>query len=410
MPYQVAIAGCTTYDDEEVRAAVEAAVQPQGGLERFVWPGQRVLLKLNLLSAHPSERAVTTHPAIVKAVVRMVQARGATAIVGDSPGGILTDAQYRALLETTGIRQVIEETGCEWLNFDAETTEVTADRARVFKRLTAVKAPFDADVIIGLPKLKTHQFMYYTGAVKLLYGFLPGLVKAEYHLHAGRSQDTFAELLLDIHDTFPPALTIMDAVVGMEGNGPTYGTPRQVGLILASASCPALDFVMTHLIGLNPPVVPTVRAALRRGNGPARLEEIEIFGEDPEAMRVSDFQQARTLRAGTGSARLAPWSSWLFAAWPEIDVSACKFCGKCAESCPPESIIHRKGELPRIELAACLRCYCCHELCPHGAIRIAGPRMRFPIGLGAWFYDLMTKVIARRKRKSPREIAGVPRR
>jgi len=399
MPYQVAIARCGTYDDAAVQHAVEAVLRPLGGLERVVEPGQRVLLKLNLLSAHSPERAVTTHPAIVKAVVRLVQARGATAIVGDSPGGLQTDAQYRALLETTGIRQVIEETGCEWLNFDAETTEITAEKARVFKRFTAVRAPFDADVIIGLPKLKTHQFMYYTGAVKLLYGFLPGLAKAEYHLHAGRSQDTFADLLLDIHDTFPPALTIMDAVVGMEGNGPTHGTPRPVGAILASASCTALDFVMTHLIGLDPLIVPTVRAALRRGSGPGRLEDIELFGEDPAAVRVPDFRQARTLRAGNWSPRLAAWSSWLFAAWPEIDASACQFCGACAKSCPPEAIAFQKGALPRIELAACLRCYCCHELCPHGAVRITGPRLRFPTGLGARFYDLMTKVNARRKRK-----------
>jgi len=399
MPYEVAIARCNNYNEEQVRAAVEAALQPLGGLARFVQPEQRVLLKLNLLSAHPPERAVTTHPAFVKAVVQLVQARGATAIVGDSPGGILTDAQYRELLETTGIRQVVRETGCEWLNFNADTTEITLDRTKVFKRLTTVRAPFEADVIIGLPKLKTHQFMYYTGAVKLLYGFLPGLVKAEYHLHAGRSQDTFAELLLDIHDTFPPALTIMDAIVGMEGNGPTHGAPRPVGLVLASNNCPALDFVMTHLIGLNPQIVPTVRAALRRGSGPSKLDEITIFGEDPRAVRVTGFRHAKTLRAGTGSARLAAWSSWLFAAWPEVDAGACKLCGTCANSCPAEAMIYRQGEPPRIELSACLHCYCCHELCPHGAVRIAGPRLRFPTDLGAWCYDVITKINARRKKK-----------
>ena len=399
MSYEVAITGCSTYDEEQVHAAVEAALRPLGGLEMFVQPGQRVLVKLNLLSAHPPERAVTTHPAVVKAVVRLVQARGAVPIVGDSPGGVLTDAQYRALLETTGIQQVIEETGCAWRNFDDATEEITSERARVFKRFTAVRAPLDADVIIALPKLKTHQFMYYTGAVKLLYGFLPGLVKSEYHLHAGRSQDTFAELLLDIHDTFPPALAIMDAVVGMEGNGPTYGAPREVGLILASRSCTALDFVMTHLIGLNPTMVPTVRAALRRGSGPARLEDITLFGEDPQAARVPDFRQARTLRAGTGNARFASWSSWLFSAWPEIDEAACKRCGTCATHCPPEGITAKKGELPRIDLAACLRCYCCHELCPHDAVRIAGPRLRFPTAAGVGIYGLMTKVNEWRKRK-----------
>lgn len=399
MPYEVATIRCRAYEEEQVYDAVEAALRPLGGLDAFVQPGQRVLVKLNPLSAHPPERAVTTHPAVVKAVVQMVQARGSTAIVGDSPGGVLTDAQYRALLEITGIWRVIEETGCAWANFDAETTDITSDTARVFKRFTTCKAPLDADVIIALPKLKTHQFMFYTGAVKLLYGLLSGLVKAEYHLHAGRSQDTFADLLLDIHDTFPPALAIMDAVVGMEGNGPTYGTPREVGLILASPSCTALDFVMAHLIGLNPTMVPTVRAAIRRGSGPARLEDITLFGEDPQAARVPDFRQARTLRVGTGNARFAAWSSWLFSAWPEIDESLCKRCGTCATHCPPESIAGNKGELPRIDLSACLRCYCCHELCPHGAVRIAGPRLRFPTAAGVGIYGLMTKVNGWRKRK-----------
>ena len=398
MSYEVAVVRCPTYDEAQVRDAVASALAPLGGIAGVVQPGQRVLLKLNLLSAHPPEAAVTTHPAVVKAVVREVQARGAVAIVGDSPGGVLSDAQYRALLETTGIWQVIEETGCEWVNFNA-VTEYSAEHARVFKRLPIATAALEADVIIGLPRLKTHQFMYYTGAVKLLYGYLPGVAKAEYHLHAGKRRETFADLLLDIHDTLPPALTVMDAVVGMEGNGPTHGTPRQVGLVLAGRSCTALDFVMAHLIGLDPPAVPTVRMAMRRGSGPERLDEITVFGEDPAAVRVRDFRPAKTVRGAGMPVWLAECSAWLFSAWPEIDKDACKRCGHCREHCPPQAMAQHGGGTPRIDLAACLRCYCCHELCPHDAVRIAGPRLRFPAGFGTWLYGKMSRIRALMKRK-----------
>ncbi len=377
MCYQVSVIRCPSYDDALLAQAVRDALAPLGGLASVVRAGQRVLIKLNLLSAAEPERAVTTHPALARVVVRMVQALGAVPVLGDSPGGVNTPGNYQALLKKTGMRQVIDETGCACVLFDEHTQEMTPEGTRVFKKFTAVTAPSEADVIISLPKLKTHQFAYYTGAVKTLYGFLPGLKKAEYHLHAGKSIAQFAELLLDIYQTFPPALTIMDAVVGMEGQGPSAGTPRQVGLVLASHSCTALDYVMTELIGLHPLDVPTVRAAAARGIGPAALGEITLFGEALDAVRVPDYQQALTLKASLLPPWLADLSSWLFATRPLIDPAKCLRCGKCAEACPPHAIAFRQGTLPRIDHPHCLRCYCCHELCPADAITVARPRVSF---------------------------------
>ncbi len=374
MPNTVTITRCPSYD--AVDAALAEALAPLGGLAAFVKPGQRVLLKLNLLMAKPPEAAVTTHPALVRAVVRAVQALGATAVVGDSPGMINMNGGYPALLKATGIQQVIDETGCAVVFFDADTVEVDCPRARVYKKLTLVKAPFDADVVIGLPKLKTHGFMFYTGAVKLLYGYLPGMRKVEYHLHAGKRLDDFAELLLDIAETLPPALTIMDAVTAMEGNGPSHGTPRQVGLLLASPSVYALDFVGTHLIGLDPLGVPTVGAAAARGLGPKALGEITLHGADPADVRVADFVPAPTLKgSGIMPLWIADLSSWLFAPRPVIDAARCIKCGKCAGHCPPHAITHLRGAVPTINLKPCLRCFCCHELCPEGAVRIAPARV-----------------------------------
>ncbi|HEX2949365.1 MAG TPA: DUF362 domain-containing protein [Armatimonadota bacterium] len=381
MSYEVSVVRCQAYDQAQLRAAIEAGLEPLGGLAAFVHAGDRVLLKLNLLSPCIPDAAVTTHPGLVKAVIQLVQERGATAVIGDSPGGMSTEASYRALLQTTGIQQVIEETGCDVVRFDAETTTVTSTTGRMFRQFTVAKAPLDADVVIALPKLKTHQFALYTGAVKLLYGYLPGLTKVEYHLHAGKSVHTFAELLLDIYETFTPTLTIMDAVVAMEGNGPAHGTPRHLGFLLASASGPALDYVAAELIGLDPMVVPTIRAAAQRGIGPKAVADVVVHGEDPQQVPMTDFKQADTLKTASVPQWMVNLSSWLFAARPVIGREKCIKCGRCAKSCPPQTIQFSPGQFPEIEYGKCLRCYCCHELCPAGAVTVAKPRLHIPAGI-----------------------------
>jgi uncharacterized protein (DUF362 family) len=252
MSYHVSIEKCGSYDDHEVRKAVKACLAPLGGLESVVSDGDCVLVKLNLLSAKAPEAAVTTHPAIVRATVELVQELGATPVLGDSPGGGSTAASYKALLEKTGIQDVVDNTGCELVRFDEAKREVAATNAKTFKKLMLANAITEADVIIGLPKLKTHNLTYYTGAVKLLYGYVPGLFKTEYHLHTANDINLFADLLLDIYETYPPALTLMDAIVGMEGAGPSNGKPRKIGLILSSKSCTALDYVAVTIAGFDP--------------------------------------------------------------------------------------------------------------------------------------------------------------
>jgi len=220
MPYKVSIHRCDSYDDPSVSKAVEASLVPLGGLESAVKETDRVLIKLNLLSAKPPEAAVTTHPAIVKATIKLVQELGATPVIGDSPGGGSTRASYKKLLEKTGIKQVVEDTGCEWVRFDEATLEVASDTAKTFKKLTLAKAVTEADVIIGLPKLKTHNLMYYTGAVKLLYGYIPGMFKTEFHLHTARDLNLFADLLLDLHETYPPLSRLWMRLWGWRATAP----------------------------------------------------------------------------------------------------------------------------------------------------------------------------------------------
>ncbi len=380
MDYRVSLAKCRSYEPDLVRSAVRESLTPFGSLKPFVDKGDKVLIKVNLLRSVPPERAVTTHPEVVKAVVEEVQAIGAVPVIGDSPGGRNTEASYAALLNKTGMQRVADETGCEIAFFDSETVEFSAEKGRTFRKFTVPRAVLDADLVIGLPKLKTHQLTLMTGAVKLQYGYLPGLTKAEYHLHAGRSIDRFAELLLDLYVTLPPVLYIMDAVVGMEGNGPSHGEPKDIGLIMASKSATALDYVAACVIGFDPMAIPTVKLACARGAGPCSIDEISIHGGTIEEVAVTDFAKPGTMFAMRIPACLFDVASRLLGARPVIDPEICTLCGTCATHCPSRAILHTKGMRPRIRYRMCIRCFCCQELCPAGAVSVWRPRLRRWVG------------------------------
>ena len=375
MEYEVSVVRCDSYDDARIRAAVEESLKPLGGLGSIVKKGDRVLIKLNLLSAKTPDQAVTTHPALAKAVVKMVQELGGIPLLGDSPGGSNTGNSYKTLLKNTGIQAAADETGCATVSFE-EAVNVSPEKARTFKKLKIAKAVLDADVIIGLPKLKTHTLTYYTGAVKLLYGYVPGVTKTEYHLHTGRDVNLFAEMLMDIYEARPPDLYIMDAVVGMEGRGPSGGTPRQIGLVIASRSATAMDFVATSVIGFDPLAVPTVKRAVECGSGPRKLDEIRIYGESLAAVTLKDFRKADTM----DMARMPPFVMGLMARLggtrPQIDRNRCIRCGICADDCPPKAMTFSRGSVPKIDYNKCIRCYCCQELCPRNAVSVRTPLLR----------------------------------
>jgi uncharacterized protein (DUF362 family)/NAD-dependent dihydropyrimidine dehydrogenase PreA subunit len=376
MSYVVSVEKCGSYDDHEVKKVVEACLAPLGGLGSVVSDGDNVLVKLNLLSAKVPEAAVTTHPAIVKATVELVQELGATPVLGDSPSGGSTVASYKALLAKTGIQDVIDDTGCEIVRFDEARREISVGKAKTFKRLTLAKAVTEADVIIGLPKLKTHTLTYYTGAVKLLYGYIPGLFKTEYHLHTANDINLFANLLLDLHETYPPALTLMDAIVGMEGAGPSNGKPRKIGLVLSSKSCTALDYVAVTIAGFDPMSVPTVRLAQERGVGPARLEDVTICGERVQSLVMEDFEKTLTASLSRAPPSFINVLKRFIAVKPVISVSDCRRCGECYRACPPKAIALKKAQGPDIDYSKCIRCFCCQELCPEGAITVTAPLIR----------------------------------
>jgi len=362
---KVSLLRCPNYETAEVEKAVRQSFELLGGVSIVAEPGQKVLVKPNLLAATPPERAVTTHPAVVAAVVRLLREAGAEVWVGDSPGGVEWKITKRAL-EVSGIGSAAEQAGARVIDFDAEgATLVENPEGVVLKRFAVAKAVLEADVVISLAKLKTHGQALYTGAVKNVLGCVPGGGKIRVHQLAPKSRQ-LAAALLDIFSVVRPAFCLIDGIVAMEGNGPNFGTPRHLGLLVASRDCVAADAVACHLIGYPARSIYILDQAARRGLGTGSLDKIEVVGEPLESCRVPDFVHASNLIFELTPAPLARILGGLVRVEPEIDQEACRQCGLCQRSCPAGAIV---GEGPfRIERARCVRCFCCHELCPHGAV------------------------------------------
>jgi len=368
----VALVPCTSYDEHEVSQALKRAVDYIGGWDRYIKPGQRVLLKVNLLTKRSPEQAVTTHPALVKEVAASVIRAGGKPIIYDSPGGQFTKAILKDVYEGCGMTQVANELGIE-LNFDLAAIEALAPKEAIVRSFILSRAVRDADVIINLPKLKSHGLTRYTGAVKNLYGCIPGLQKADYHLQFPEL-DKFISFLLDLALTIKPALTIMDAVVGMEGEGPSAGTPRQLGFLLASPSVFALDAAAVGLIGQSIAQIPSTNIARKRGLLQHWTEDM-VVGTELNQAAVRDFVVPPP---GGTSFRLLGYPvppQWiklagrLFGARPVFDLDKCRQCGICVRSCPAKALTLTAGQ-PVLDLEKCIRCFCCQELCPKQAVSI----------------------------------------
>jgi len=365
MAEKVAIAACADYAYAQVLRGVKAALKPLGGMKAFVQRGDRVLIKPNLLSGKHPDRCVTTHPAIVKAVAQLVHERGGIPVIGDSPavGGL-----HRVAAQA-GISEVAEELGCPLVEFK-EVAEIRMGEDYTFRRVELAKAVLEADVVINLPKVKTHSQTLLTLAVKNTFGCIPGMRKAQWHLKAGTDHAYFAGMLAELCQIVKPALTIADGVIGMEGDGPGNGDPRPLGLILAGDNPHALDATICQIIGAPPLELLTLQAAHERGFAGTDLRQIEVLGQKLEDVQVAPFRlPARfDVQWNLPGFIKRPLKN-VFVPKPRVDRDLCKECGACAEVCPPQAIsLDAKGV--RIDYHKCIRCYCCQEVCPEGAVRL----------------------------------------
>jgi uncharacterized protein (DUF362 family)/Pyruvate/2-oxoacid:ferredoxin oxidoreductase delta subunit len=365
----VSLHDCASYDNQNlVDAAVALAADEAGGINPS---GATVLLKPNLLNASAPQRAATTHPAVLRAAIRYYKARGAARIlVGDSPGWQPMDLVGKA----SGIMEATLSEGAEWAQF-SESVSVDIPGARMVKRFDLARPVVESDLVVSLPKLKTHGLMYFTGAVKNLFGAVPGLSKSAFHLRFPGRQE-FAAMLADLMLAVKPGFAIMDGIVGMEGLGPNSGHPRQVGLVLASTDCWSLDWVASQLIGYDPATIPYLGLAALDERYGFKPEHIQTTGEDPAAKRLKDFELIRVLKTTDFFKRHLP--GWLHGivknatvARPVFLDEPCVRCGACIRICPAAALsFTERHKAPTVDYAACIRCYCCHEVCPEDAIAL----------------------------------------
>lgn len=369
---EVSIVACEDYEYKKVKSAVREAIDAVDGLYA-VKAGMRVAIKANLVASAEPDKATTTHPMVLKAITELLIERGASVVIGDSPGGLYNAVFLERIYKTCGLH-ACEEAGAE-LNRDFGEKGAVFPEARSAKTFTYTSYLDSADLIINACKLKTHGMMGLSCAVKNIFGVIPGTMKPEYHFRYP-SYEAFADMIVDLDEYFKPTLSICDAVVGMEGNGPTAGTPREIGCIIASRSPYLLDVVAAEIIGLGASSVPTIAAAHERGLSPVSSEDIDIYGEISKFC-IKDYNNIATKRSlqfkGNSDNVLKNMfgsvAGKILDSKPDLKKSSCIGCNKCGNICPAKAItiVNKKAVIDRKK---CIKCFCCQEFCPTGAMKV----------------------------------------
>lgn len=362
MTVPVALVPCAHYETRALEKALDFVEEALGPLERGAEETDRVLLKPNLLTASAPEDAVVTHPALVAGVARRLRARGYEVFIGDSPGGAVKGVE--SYWERTGLLEAARESGAHLLNFEGSGWERVRRGGRAY---TLARPVLEFRFILNLPKLKTHSFAGLTGAVKNLYGSVPGLMKTSLHL-AAPGPDDFAARLLDVYEVATPTFHLADGVVAMDGRGPSAGRARPMGCLLAGRDGSALDLLFARLVGCRPERVITLAEARRRGWTGADWKAVEVRGADPGTLAPRDFRLPDNRIYRWLPPFLGPLVRRLVRSWPE-STERCTGCGFCAESCPAEAI-RLQGGRAVVDRTRCISCLCCHELCPEKAVAI----------------------------------------
>lgn len=361
MNVQVSAVKCASYAPETVLESVRKAVGLLGGAAAFIKPGSSVLVKPNLLSAEEPERGVTTHPEVVRAVIKILKEIDCKVYLGDSPSvwGEQSENPER-VYEKSGMTKLAGEEGVQLVRFD--------------KRRWMGKFPLtawldDCDYFVNVPKFKTHSFTILTGAVKNLFGLVAGTYKTELHKKYFGIKE-FANIIVDIYQAARPALTVVDGIVAMEGDGPASGGKlRNTNLVLAGSDCVALDSVLALIMGLKPSDIPTTREAARRDLGVAEIGSINILGEKLESIIAGPFLLPSAPLDKKIPRPVIDIAKQLLKHYPCVERDNCTGCAACIRACPGKAISAKSGRIV-FNYSRCIACFCCIESCPSSAIKI----------------------------------------
>lgn len=365
---RVVVQECGSYEMNGLMLKINDGIEKLGGWDLFVHPGDKVLLKVNLIGPKSSESASVTHSEFVRAMVRLLKQRRCEVWIGDSSGGAIagiapTGKSFRA----AGYEKVAAEEGAIIKNFDSEGVVEIAPISKCEERMYLAKPIFDADVVINLPKFKTHSAGIYTGAVKNVFGCIPGLRKAKYHKLAPNPEN-FGEILADIHQAAKFKLHVMDGIIAMQGEGPTAGDVYQGNKILMSTDPLALDTAAIKMLGMKIEEVPILNAAIKRKIGESRLENIEIDGDYGTIPKLVNFKLPKRYNSNKNRNYKALIGVIdFFKAKPKVNKKKCRSCNVCVESCPVKAI---DRDTKQIDYKDCIECMCCHELCMYKAVEL----------------------------------------
>lgn len=370
----ISIFPLNTYNYTDVENALNEVLK---SIDDFSWikSGMRIGIKVNLVASMKPEEAGTTNPQIVKALCKLLIDKGAEVIVGDSPGGIFSSTFVNNIYKTTRMT-IVEEVGAK-LNQNFNQSSFNYPAGKTCKHIDSCEWLNNCDAIINVCKLKTHGMMAMSSAVKNMFGSVGGTLKPEYHFRYP-SQNDFASMLIDLNEFYNCKLNIVDAVIGMEGNGPTQGKPRKIGCILASKNPYQLDVVCAKIIGLDPMSVPTIAMSVERNLCPKNFDEISI-NKDLKDFIVCDFDLIKKLNSIEFENQLKGMWGKLFGMIaksalqnkPVLDKKMCISCKKCYNICPAKAITMKK--YPHINRKKCIKCFCCQEFCPKGAMKVKRP-------------------------------------
>jgi uncharacterized protein (DUF362 family)/ferredoxin len=374
MKSQVVLLRCQEYDKHKIYEEIKWGLNQLGGVRAFVSESEKILLKPNLLRKAEKDSAIVTHPVVMASVAELLQENGCTHLsYGDSAGVGSTEK----IAESCGLAEAMEQLGIPLANFN-ESVVVAYPQGKMAKQFQMAKGVTEADALINVCKMKTHQLERMTGAVKNMYGCIQGLHKAKGHTKYSNAE-SFARMLVDLNRCVAPRLYMMDGITAMEGNGPASGTPVDMGVLLISADPVALDSVCCALMNLDPELVPTNVQGEKMGLGFWREKDIDVITRDGTLTTAQvrtrfgkvdyDVNRGKEIRRFWKQLR---WFSRHFQRKPYIVESRCVRCGICVEACPVEGkAIHlEKPAAPVYDYKKCIACFCCQEMCPKKAIQV----------------------------------------